>query len=159
VVDLRDMSVKGLSAVNGVFSGAGTRLAGFYTVRSSASFTMSTDVEKLELTGTAPINGTGNLNADVIIGISAANVLQGMAGADQLTGNGGSDTLTGGADMDQQSTWLNPWGKSQSSRSELDPPAKRTAGGNRSVKLIVRPSASRPFSPFRSLSAESGRPV
>lgn len=134
VVDLRDLSVKPLSAVDGVFGGAGTwqqatltpeptgqqlvgtsgndvftvsssgttvaGLGGFDTVRSSVSFTMSADVEKLELTGTAAINGTGNLLADIIIGNSADNVLRGMAGADKLTGNGGDDTLLGGADAD-----------------------------------------------------------
>ena len=133
VLDLRDMSVKALSAVNGVFSGAGTwqaasiapepaltltgttsndvftvsssstivaGLAGCDTVRSSASFTLSTDVEKLELTGTAAINGTGNLNANVMTGNSAANILSGMAGADRLTGNDGNDTLLGGAGDD-----------------------------------------------------------
>lgn len=132
-VDLRDMSVKPLSAVDGVFTGAGTwrtvapepvptglvgtsgndvftvsssstvvsGLAGFDTVRSSASFTMPADIEKLELTGTAAINGTGSLNADIITGNSAANTLRGMAGADRLTGNGGNDTLQGGTDADQ----------------------------------------------------------
>ncbi|MES2969935.1 MAG: calcium-binding protein, partial [Pseudomonadota bacterium] len=134
VIDLRDMSVKALSAVNGVFSGAGTRetvsvtpepvvlelvgtagndmfnvsssttvvagLAGFDTVRSQASFTMSADVEKLELTGTAAINGTGNLNADMIIGNAAANILKGMAGADRLIAKDGNDTLLGEAGND-----------------------------------------------------------
>ena len=134
VLDLRDMSVKALSAVNGVFNGAGTwgtvsitpepvlpelvgtagndlftvsssttrvaGLAGTDTVRSSASFTLSADVERLELIGTAAINGTGNLNADMITGNAANNILQGMAGADRLTGKDGNDTLLGGADVD-----------------------------------------------------------
>ena len=134
VLDLRDMSVKALSAVNGVFNGAGTwgtvsitpepvllelvgtagndlftvsssttrvaGLAGTDTVRSSASFSLSADVERLELIGTAAINGTGNLNADMITGNAANNILQGMAGADRLTGKDGNDTLLGGADVD-----------------------------------------------------------
>lgn len=135
VLDLRDMSVKALSAVNGVFGGAGTwetfsvtpepvvlellgtagndvfnvsssttrvaGLAGTDTVRSSASFTLSADVERLELTGTAAINGTGNLNADIITGNAANNILQGMAGVDRLMGKNGNDILLGGADADQ----------------------------------------------------------
>ena len=135
VLDLRDMSVKALSAVNGVFGGAGTwetfsvtpepvvlellgtagndvfnvsssttrvaGLAGTDTVRSSASFTLSADVERLELTGTAAINGTGNLNADIITGNAANNILQGMAGVDRLMGKDGNDILLGGADADQ----------------------------------------------------------
>lgn len=134
VVDLRDMSVKPLSAVDGVFNGAGTwqtisvtpepvvlellgtagndvfnvsssttrvaGLAGYDTVRSTVSFTMPADVEKLELTGTAAINGTGSLNADMITGNAANNILHGMAGADRLTGKDGNDTLLGGADAD-----------------------------------------------------------
>lgn len=135
VLDLRDMSVKALSAVNGVFGGAGTwetfsvtpepvvlellgtagndvfnvsssttrvaGLAGTDTVRSSASFTLSADVERLELTGTAAINGTGNLNADIITGNAANNILQGMAGVDRLMGKDANDILLGGADADQ----------------------------------------------------------
>ncbi len=135
-VDLRDMSVKALSAVDGVFKGAGTwqtaapepaptpttlelrgttgndvftvsssttvvaGLGGFDTVRSSATFTMSADVEKLELTGTSAINGTGNVNADIIVGNAANNVLKGMDGADRLTGNEGNDYLSGGNGAD-----------------------------------------------------------
>jgi Ca2+-binding RTX toxin-like protein len=132
-VDLRDMSVKLLSAVDGVFSGAGTwqtvilitppvlelvgttgndvftvsssstivaGLTGTDTVRSSASFVLSADVENLELTGTAAINGTGNLNGNLITGNAANNILQGMAGADEQRGEGGNDTLMGGGDAD-----------------------------------------------------------
>ena len=130
-VDLRDMSVKPLSAVDGIFQGAGTwrpastttqtqniattgddvftvtssstvisGLAGIDTVRSSATYTIASDVENLELTGTAAINGTGNLNANVLTGNALANTLRGLAGADRLEGREGNDSLNGGSGND-----------------------------------------------------------
>lgn len=137
-VDLRDMSVKPLSAVDGIFQGPGTwrpastttasqttasasqtlatagddvftvsssktviaGLGGIDTVRSSATYTIASDVENLELTGTAAINGTGNLNANILTGNSAANTLRGMSGADQLRGGNGNDSLCGGSGND-----------------------------------------------------------
>src|SRR4051812_40325425 len=41
------------------------------------------DVENLVLTGTAPINATGNFLANVLVGNSGANVLDGGTGADE----------------------------------------------------------------------------
>lgn len=58
------------------------------------------NVEKLTLTGTAAINGTGNGLANTLTGNSAANVLKGMAGTDTLIGNGGADKLYGGVGND-----------------------------------------------------------
>jgi hypothetical protein len=42
------------------------------------------NVEKLILTGTAAINGTGNALVNTLTGNSAANTLNGGAGADTL---------------------------------------------------------------------------
>jgi Ca2+-binding RTX toxin-like protein len=62
------------------------------TVFSTVTWTMSAEVENLNLTGTAVINGTGNGLVNVISGNSANNVLNGGSGADRLIGGVGSDT-------------------------------------------------------------------
>ncbi len=65
-------------------------------VLSAVTFTLSSDVENLTLTGLAAINGTGNALANVMLGNGAANTLSGLAGNDTLDGGAGADTLTGG---------------------------------------------------------------
>lgn len=69
-------------------------------VKASVSFTLSANVEQLQLTGIAAINGTGNSGADWIGGNDAANTLNGAAGNDTLRGNGGADVLIGGIGRD-----------------------------------------------------------
>jgi hypothetical protein len=67
------------------------------TLTASVTTTLSANVENLTLTGTAVIDGTGNVRANVIKGNSGNNVLKGGGGLDVLTGMGGNDTfdLTG----------------------------------------------------------------
>lgn len=65
-------------------------------VQSSVTFTLSPNVERLTLTGTNAVSGTGNSMANLITGNSAANSLSGGEGNDTLDGGAGSDTLIGG---------------------------------------------------------------
>jgi Ca2+-binding RTX toxin-like protein len=80
-----------------------TEAAGQGTDRvfSSVDYTLSANVDNLELTGTAGLSGTGNAIANLIVGNSAGNALNGAAGNDILQGAGGSDNLTGGAGADR----------------------------------------------------------
>ncbi|MET3896087.1 Ca2+-binding RTX toxin-like protein [Devosia sp. UYZn731] len=68
-------------------AGAGTDL-----VQSSVTFSLSSDVDNLTLTGSAAINGTGNALANVLTGNAGVNILDGSAGADTMVGGDGSDT-------------------------------------------------------------------
>ena len=70
------------------------------TVKSTVTYTLSANVEKLFLLGKADINGTGTTLADVLHGNAGDNRLKGQAGLDHLYGHGGNDRLTGGADVD-----------------------------------------------------------
>ena len=69
-------------------------------VQSSATWTLSANVENLTLTGTAAINGTGNTLANTLTGNGANNMLVGDAGNDSLNGGSGDDVLNGGSGND-----------------------------------------------------------
>lgn len=69
-------------------------------VESSATFTLSANIENLTLTGNAIINGTGNAAVNTITGNDTDNTLIGLAGNDTLNGGLGADVLIGGADND-----------------------------------------------------------
>ncbi|KQP63982.1 hypothetical protein ASF41_22150 [Methylobacterium sp. Leaf111] len=62
-------------------------------VLSSVSYTLSDNVETLQLSASKNVNGTGNALANTLIGNAGANVLDGRGGADTLTGGGGNDTF------------------------------------------------------------------
>ncbi len=74
--------------------------AGTDTVRSSSSYTLGNNLENLVLTGSAGLNGTGNVLANVITGNAGANQLKGMDGNDILIGGAGADTSDGGNGAD-----------------------------------------------------------
>jgi Ca2+-binding RTX toxin-like protein len=76
------------------------------TVQAAASYTLTTNVENLTLTGSAAINGSGNALGNVITGNGAANVLDGGAGNDTFYDAGGADTVYGGEGDDLIRTTL-----------------------------------------------------
>lgn len=63
-------------------------------VQSSITYTLTSNVEALTLTGTTAINGTGNASDNLLFGNSANNTLNGATGNDFLQGGGGTDILT-----------------------------------------------------------------
>jgi Ca2+-binding RTX toxin-like protein len=88
------------------FVGAGDTVteaagAGTDTVNSTATFTLGANVENLNLTALAAIDGTGNALANVIADTGGGNnVLSGLGGNDTITGGAGDDTMTGGTGND-----------------------------------------------------------
>lgn len=68
--------------------------AGNDTIQSTATLTLTTNVENLILTGTTAINGTGNTLNNLLRGNTAINTLNGGTGNDILEGGAGNDTLT-----------------------------------------------------------------
>ncbi len=73
--------------------------SGIDTVNADIAYTLDSELENLNLTGTA-LSGTGNELNNTINGNNSNNSLNGMNGKDNLVGNGGNDTLNGGLGKD-----------------------------------------------------------
>jgi serralysin len=69
-------------------------------VLASVSYRIGAHVEKLTLTGSAAIDGTGNSGHNVLTGNSAANTLTGESGNDTIRGGTGDDRIFGGRGND-----------------------------------------------------------
>ncbi len=79
-------------------SGAGE---GTDTVASSVSYTLTANVEALNLTGSGThIAGTGSTGNDTLTGNNGNNLLSGEDGNDSIMGAAGHDSLVGGAGND-----------------------------------------------------------
>jgi hypothetical protein len=80
------------------------------TVKSSANYTLSAEVEKLFLIGNGDVDGTGNAIGNILRGNSGDNKLKGLGGADvfRFSTGGGDDTvldLATGVDDINLSDW------------------------------------------------------
>ena len=74
--------------------------AGIDTVQSSVTLTLGANFENLTLTGTAGLSGTGNSDANYLLGNTGDNLLMGAEGDDTLDGGAGTDSLNGGVGND-----------------------------------------------------------
>jgi len=75
--------------------------AGIDSVRSTRTYVLPVNVERLTLIGSTATNGTGNELANTITGNAGANTLSGLAGDDILNGAAGNDVLIGGPGNDR----------------------------------------------------------
>jgi trimeric autotransporter adhesin len=73
---------------------------GYDRVNASLDWTLGDELERLSLSGTADLNGTGNGLDNQMDGNAGANILDGGDGNDALFGFDGADTLIGGAGAD-----------------------------------------------------------
>lgn len=73
---------------------------GFDTVKSTVSYTLHNEVEKLVLLGNKDIDGKGAFFSEILVGNSGNNTLWGLEGDDVLDGGKGNDILRGGAGAD-----------------------------------------------------------
>lgn len=73
---------------------------GIDSVSASIDHQLADNVENLELTGEADLDGAGNVLDNEIDGNQGSNVLEGRAGDDHIDGFAGDDVLDGGAGDD-----------------------------------------------------------
>ena len=89
-----------VDSFNDIVVETGTSASEIDTVRSSVNHTLATNVERLELTGSANITGNGNQGSNVLFGNAGNNLLKGSGGNDSVSGGAGSDVVDGGAGFD-----------------------------------------------------------
>lgn len=88
---------------DGMFSLVEAVSEGTDLVKSTASFELGDNFEKLQLLGAADLNGTGNSMANDLTGNAGDNRLDGNGGSDRLFGRAGDDRLIGDGGHDRLS--------------------------------------------------------
>jgi len=86
------------SAKTKLFENGGSE--GYDTVKSTVSYTLSENVERLILMGKGDLSGKGNNDESDLFGNAGDNKLFGLGGGDILDGGKGNDTLDGGEGAD-----------------------------------------------------------
>ncbi|MBC1241762.1 putative Ig domain-containing protein [Nostoc sp. 2RC] len=71
------------------------------SIKVTATDSSNTSISDTFNLSVTPLNITGSLGADTLIGTGSNNIINGLAGNDKLTGGGGDDLLTGGGGQDK----------------------------------------------------------
>ena len=80
---------------------------GIDTIETDLTYVLPANVERLLLTGSGAIKGTGNALSNTLIGNTKSNVLDGRAGVDTMAGGAGNDTYVVDAAADVVSEAVN----------------------------------------------------
>jgi serralysin len=89
-----------VNSANDSVSETSTSATEIDSVLATVNHTLSANVERLTLTGTASVTGTGNQLANLLLGNAGNNLLKGSGGNDSVNGGAGNDVVDGGAGND-----------------------------------------------------------
>jgi Ca2+-binding RTX toxin-like protein len=141
--DVDDIGDKAIETIGGA-------AGGIDLVRSTVSFTLGANVEKLTLLGSDDIDATGNTLNNTLLGNAGANILDGGAGNDAMTGGKGDDTYIvdaagdtvieaagGGTDLVQSSVTFSLASRVNVENLELTGGGKITGTGNALANVIT----------------------
>jgi Ca2+-binding RTX toxin-like protein len=121
---------------------------GIDLISSSVSRTLAANIENLNLSGTANIDGNGNDLGNSINGNAGNNTMRGYEGNDTLNGNAGQDLFLGGLGSDT----INPGNDAVRDTIRLAAAAEST-GANRDVVIGIDLNAEDKFDFSATISA------